>query len=126
MPQKLAVTEEVRQRPDADTASDVVLDSVMHIENVLLLDDSTSGSKSMLSLHEVIQKKPIGFWGMIKSSLLKVAIESGLPQNELCFVCESNEASHRCLQCSSSLFYCFSAAQATPIFFHRAKVWRVP
>ena len=31
-------------------------------ENVLLLDDSTSGLKSMPSLHEVIQKKAIGFW----------------------------------------------------------------
>ena len=57
VPPKLAVTEEVRQRPDADAASDVMLDNVMHSENVLLLDDTTSGSKSMPSLHEVYRRK---------------------------------------------------------------------
>ncbi len=72
------------------------------------------------------RKNLLSPWEKMRHQLLKASMESeALPPDTLCFVCGLNKASHRCLQCSSSLFYCFSAAHVKTNLFHKGEIWEV-
>ena len=104
------------------------LERVLDNGNVLE-NNITSDSGSLPTLHQIMQKQAAESWGRIRSSLLTIAIESeALPEEKLCFICITTEASYRCLQCSPILFYCsecLAAAHSKTYLFHRAEIWEV-
>ena len=81
------------------------------------------------TLHQVFQKQSIESWRKIRLDMLKVVIGTeALPEDKLCFVCNSEIATYRCLQCSPGLYYCssrFESAHSRTNIFHSAEVWEV-
>ncbi len=115
------------QKKRQDSTPGVVLDGVVVAEN--LPENTTSDPEILPTVHEVLQKKSVESWEKMRHQLLKASVESeALPPDTLCFVCGLNKASHRCLQCSSSLFYClscYSAAHVKTNLFHKGEIWEV-
>ncbi len=92
-------------------------------------NEATSDDQSFPSLHHIMQKQTAESWGKIRASMLNIATESeAMPIGEKCYLCKVAEASYRCLQCSSVVFYCpecFSTAHSKTNLFHKAEIWEV-
>ena len=94
-----------------------------------MAEEDCASADDLPSLHQINQKQSIEVWKKIRHELLKVAVEiEAMPENEQCCVCLAEMATIRCLQCSSSLYYCstcFDESHSQTKIFHRAEILEV-
>lgn len=91
-------------------------------------DDSTYVTLDEPSLHKISQEASVASWNKIRPAILRAAIESSaMPPNEQCCMCTA-EAEYRCLQCSSTSYFCrgcFCELHSKINLFHTGEVWEV-
>jgi len=80
------------------------------------------------SLHKITQEAAVANWNAIRPAILRAAIESSaMHANQSCCLC-TNEATLRCLQCSSTGYFChqcFCDIHKKINLFHVGEVWEV-
>lgn len=81
------------------------------------------------SLHVLAQKASIASWNKLRPIMLKTAIEcNAMPLNQMCVICNTNEAIYRCLRCAPWAHFCqqcFEDAHKYMNVFHTGEVWEV-
>ncbi len=114
---------------DGDTVPSLEVNKVLTGVQSEHTTANDSEGEVLPTLHEISQKKSTESWERIRKQLLRTCIESeALPQDTMCSVCGVNEATHRCLQCSSVFYFCltcFSNAHCKTNLFHKGEIWEV-
>ena len=83
-----------------------------------------------ISLRKVTQDAYVYGWNEVRPLILRASVEStAMPQDQMCNICLTNEASHRCTQCGPPTCYfcleCFQSQHSKCNFFHSGEVWEV-